>query len=458
MGLLFVGALLLSACTGSDSSDPTTSAATTAAPVCPEGSADRPSQISRLTLDGVTAETFSTTLTVPYAGLEAGPLDRPSVVRASVVTKESGAPVTFRTDTGRLLETLDEQWPTAPNQVTVYSVPGTTSCLASVYLLSTRTGTLTLTVESVGTLTTTLEVLTSPTAARNVRLDLGAQEVLAGEDLDASVTVTDVFGNRVANSVVVISVPRDGPALYLNGSNRATVLTDERGRARVQLVTVPDRGDRLAVRARGADPRCSAEFNQFGCTADQPFIGASEPASDVRERVVITQPEVVIVRPTAGTLLSAGQTFDILARTIGVESGTLVQVKLGDEVLALGSIEEEGQLSVSNILAQVAPRGVRYGLLVGALPRVAIEITVLPFGIIDAQAAGDRLTLTVATGAWPQGTPLELIRNGQPIRTSAVEAVDEPWIVEVADAPGVYLVRARSQGQVVDSPDPLVWP
>lgn len=453
-----VGALLLTACTGSDSADTPTSTATTTAPACPQGAPDRPTEISGLTLDGVTAETFATTLTVPYAGLEAGPLDRPSVVRASVVTATSGAPVTFRADTGRLLETLDETWPTAPSQVTVFSVPGTTSCVASVYLLSTRTGTLTLTVESVGSLTTTLEVLTAPTGARNVSLEIGAEEVLAGENLDATVTVTDVFGNRVANSVVIISVPKEGPALYLNGTNRATVLTDERGRARVQLVTVPDRGDRLTVRARGADPRCSAQINQFGCTVDQPFRGASEAISDVRARVDIDQPEVIIDLPEAGTRLSAGQTFDIRARTLGVASGTLAQVKLGDEVLALGSVEEEGLLSVSGIIAEVAPRGVRYGLLVGSLPRVPVDVTVVPFGIIDADSVEGRLTLTVATGAWSAGTTLQLLRNGQVVRSTEVDSSGNPWLVDLADEPGTYLVRALVADQVVDSPDSLTWP
>ena len=456
--MLLVGALLLTACTGADSTDTSSTAAPTTAPVCPQGAPDRPTEISRLTLDGVTAETFATTLTVPFAGLEAGPLDRPSVVRASVVTATSGAPVTFRADTGRVLETLDDGWPTAPSQVTVFSVPGTTSCVASVYLLSTRTGTLTLTVESIGSLTTTLEVLTSPSAARNVSLEVGAPELLAGEDLDATVTVTDVFGNRVANSVVIISVPRDGPALYLNGTNRATVLTDERGRARVQLVTVPDRGDRLTVRARGADPRCSAQINQFGCTADQPFLGASEAVSDVKTRVAIDQPEVIIDSPAAGTRLSAGQTFDIRARTLGVASGTLAQVKLGDEVLALGSVEEEGLLSVSGIIARVSPRGVRYGLLVGSLPRVVVEITVVPFGIIEARPVDDRLELTVATGAWPAGTTLQLLGNGQSIRSTEVDSSGDPWLVEIADGPGTYLVRARAGDEVVDSPDPLIWP
>jgi len=459
-GLLAAGFLVLSGCSGGSDSAPTASPTNSdpPTPVCAEGAPDRPTEISRLTLDGVTAQTFATTLTVPYAGLDSGPLDRPSVVRAAVVTAESGAPVTFRASSGRLIESLDDPWLDAPSQITVYSVPGTSSCIASVYLLSTRVGSLTLSVESEESLSTDVEVVTSPAAARNVDLELEDGPIQAGEEVEVGITVTDAFGNRVVNSAVVISVPRDGPALYLNGANRATVLTDERGRARVVLLTIADRGTRLAIRARGDNPACDAGINQFDCAANQPFAGAEPAKSNVRKQIRIRQPEVLIESPPPGLILSAGDTFDLRARTLGVESGTLAQVKLGDDVLSLGSVEDGDSLSMSNIPALLNSDGAGYGLLVGSLARVPIEITVLPFGILDAGLRGEELRLRIATGAWQVGTRIELLLNGAVIDQRTVAASGEEWFVDVENLPGVYTVRARRGDEIIAAPDPLVWP
>ena len=460
IGLVAAVSMVLAGCNGGSDSAPTDSPSNSEppTPVCAEGAPDRPTEISRLTLDGVTAQTFTTTLTVPYAGLDSGPLDRPSVVRAAVVTAESGAPVTFRASSGRLIESLDDAWPNAPSQITVYSVPGATSCIASVYLLSTRVGPLTLSVESEETLTTDVEVVTSPAAARNVTLEIKDGPIQAGEEVEVGITVTDAFGNRVVNSAVVISVPRDGPAAYLNGANRATVLTDERGRARVVLLTIADRGTRLTVRARGDNPTCDANINQFDCDANQPFAGVEPATSNVRKQIRIRQPEILIEFPPTDTIVSAGDTFDLRARTLGVESGTLAQVKLGDDVLSLGSVEDGDSLSMSNIPALLNSDGAGYGLLVGSLTRVPIEITVLPFGILDAGLRGEDLRLRIATGAWPVGTRIELLLNGAVIDRRSIATAGEEWFVDVENLPGVYTVRARNGGETIAAPDPLVWP
>ncbi len=135
-----MGLLAVASCTSTTSDDATTPPEPTPSIDCTPGAADRPTQISRLTLDGVTAETFATTLTVPFDGLEGGPLDRPSVVRAAVVTAESGAPVTFRTDTGGVIEDAAADWLSAGREITVTSTQDETGCSAAVYLFSTRTG------------------------------------------------------------------------------------------------------------------------------------------------------------------------------------------------------------------------------------------------------------------------------------------------------------------------------
>jgi hypothetical protein len=453
-GVVIVSSLLLAACTSADSGANPTTSSPSPTPVCAEGAQDRPTAISRLALDGVTAETFQTTLTVPYAGLEEGPLDRPSVIRVSVVTAESGAPVTFRSDTGRLVESLAADWLMAPSQVTVYSAPGSTACTAAVYLLGTVAGPMTLTAESADTLTAFLDVEAPPSAARDVSVSVQPRSVLAGAQIEVTVAAQDVFGNPIANSAIVIGVPRDGPAVYLNGANRATVLTDQRGRASVQLVTRPDRGSSVTIRVRGDNPVCAAEVNQYACVADQPFLGAPKARGSVKQTVEITQPAVTIETPRAGRRLSAGEAFDLRALALGVESGTLAQVKLGDAVLALGSVEEEGALSMRSITAQP---GEDYGLLVGTLARVPLKISVLPFGITDARAADDRLRFTIATGAWGAGTTLSLQRNGERIEVTTLDGSGAPWSLVVPGVIGTYTVTADEDGRQTLAPDPLVW-
>ncbi len=291
MGLALTGALALGACSPSTPDDDSGSPTGTPPVACAPGSADRPTQISRLTLDGVTADTFATTLTVPFEGLDGGPLDRPSVVRASVVTAESGAPVTFRTDNGGIIEDLGGDWLAAGREVTVASTRDEAGCSATVYLFSTQVGTSTLTVDSAGTLTTAVEVVTATAAARDLSVDIDRTEVMSGTDIDVTVTATDAFGNPVEGSSIIISVPTEAPARYLNGSNRATVLTDDDGRPQVRLLTESDRTRTFNVRVRAVKPRCTG-VNQYGCAINEPFVGARAAIADVRESVTVLAPPV----------------------------------------------------------------------------------------------------------------------------------------------------------------------
>jgi len=284
----------MASCSSTTTDDATSPPRPTPSIDCTPGAADRPTQISRLTLDGVTADTFATTLTVPFDGLAGGPLDRPSVVRAAVVTDESGSPVTFRTDTGGVIADRAADWLSAGREITVTSTQDESGCSAAVYLFGTRTGPLTLDVESDGALSTTLDVVNASAAARNLSMDVGDTEVISGEEIDITVTATDVFGNPVAGSNIVVSVPSQAPARYPNGSNRAIVLTDEDGQAQVRLLTSTNRTRTFNIRARGVDPRCTGSnpsaVNQYGCTIDEPFIGAGEPVADLRIPVTVLQP------------------------------------------------------------------------------------------------------------------------------------------------------------------------
>jgi hypothetical protein len=293
-GLVLAGSIAIASCTSPTPDGATRSPDPTPSPTCAAGADGHPTQISRLTLDGVSSDTFATTLTVPFEGLRGGSFDQPSVVRAAVVTGESGAPVTFRTDTGGLIASLEDDWLDAPGEVTVRSVKDGGECSASVYLFGTRVGPLTLRVESSDVLSTSVDVVTDSSAARTLAVDLDSTEVMSGEDISVAVTASDVFGNPVSGSAIVVSVPRDAPARYPNGSHRATVLTDDDGRAEVRLLTSAVRTRSFNVRVRGVDPRCAdvnqAEVNQYGCTADEPFPGAGDPIFDVRVNVTVVPP------------------------------------------------------------------------------------------------------------------------------------------------------------------------
>lgn len=454
VGLLTLG-LLASACTGegADSASPTE--ATTPAAPCPVGESTVPPAIRDLTFDTVTAETFRTTLTVPYAGLEGGALDQPSVVRAEVKTAVSNAPVTFRADGGRILDQLGGDWINAGDQLTVFSLTGTNVCVAGGYLFATQVGEVEFLAQGSNEERATVEVVTVPDAARNVSVRVSADAVLAGETVEAEIIVTDVFGNRVPGATVVITTPRKGPGAFFNGSRRAVVLTDERGRASVELVTFAGRGDSMTINVRGDAPACEIALNQFACAENQPVLGFAAAQAKVRARVTIRQPDVTLTAPRPGSRLSAGQRFAVQASTVGVATGTLAQLKLGDSVVALGSVDEDGSLIMRDIIAAVTSASTRYSLLVADLPRVDVDLTVLPFGITGAQSSEEGITFTVATGAWPSGTRIVLLRNDSQVSRVDVATPGSPITITVPSAPGIYQVRARSNGVTVDGERPF---
>jgi hypothetical protein len=156
------------------------------------------------------------------------------------------------------------------------------------------------------------------------------------------------------------------------------------------------------------------------------------------------------------TQFSAEQRFSLTANTAGVASGTLAQVLWGDEVLALGSVDEDGALRVVDIRARITSATKNYQLVVGSLPRQKIDITVLPFAVSEAKRQGEDLMLTIAPGAWPVGTTLIILRDGVRVTTTTVRAVGTQITVPVRNQPGFYNVRVRDSGTVVQGAAPLL--
>ena len=283
---------------------------------------------------------------------------------------------------------------------------------------------------------------------------VSADSILARETVEVEINVTDVFGNRVPGAVVVITTPRKGPGSFFNGSRRAVVLTDERGRASVELVTVAGRGNSLTINVRGDSAACESTLNQFACAEGVPVAGFPAARSKAKTVVNIRQPEVSLISPRSGTRLSAGQRFAVQASTLGVPPGTLAQLKLGDAVVALGSVESDNTLLMRDILAEPTSATRKYSLLVGDLPTLQVDLTVASFGITNARSSEDSLTFSIAAGAWPTGTRIILLRNDSQVSQTTIARPGEALTMTVPLAPGIYQVRARNGGVVVDGERP----
>jgi hypothetical protein len=232
------------------------------------------------------------------------------------------------------------------------------------------------------------------------------------------------------------------------------VLTDERGRASVELVTVGNKGNSLTINVRGDSAACDSTLNQFACAADEPVVGFPAARAKTKTTVTIRQPEVSLVAPRPGTRLSAGQRFAIQANTLGVPVGTLAQLKLGDAVVALGSVDSDNQLLMRDISAEPTSTSRRYALLVGDLPTLPIDLTVASFGITNARTSEDSLKFSIASGAWAAGTRIILLRNDSQVLQTSITRPGEPLTMTVPLAPGIYQVRARLDGIVVDGERP----
>lgn len=450
----------MSACTTTPAADPgpTSFEASTPALACPSGEMTAPPRVADLSFDDLRAQTFSTTLTVPFAGLDSGPLDRPSLVRVSVITDSSNTPVTFTARGGQFIERVTDPWQRADSQITTFSVAGETTCTASAYLLATRVGDVRVTAQGRNTESAVVSVVTNPAAARNVSLTSEVTRVRAGDTVASTASVTDAFGNPIAGVAVVITTPGDGPGRFFNGAQRAVVLTDENGQATTEIVTVSGAGSNLIINARGDLTGCAPLVNQYTCAAGEPveFFAAANKKDMLTIRV--RQPQVRILTPATGTDLSAGQTFNLTAQTAGVKRGVLAQVLWGDEVVALGSVGDGGELRVSDIPARVTAPDRQYQLVVGELPPRPIDLTVRPFNITDFAIDAGGLTFTIATGSWPAGTTIILLRDGRRAAREQVTTATNPLRITVPNRTGFYNVRVRDDGKVISGDQPVLVP
>ncbi len=452
-------ALILSvtACTSSvdpdsNSASPSPSTSTTS---CAEGDPLEPPRVFSLTFDGISADTFDTTLTVPFAGLDSGPLDRPSVVRVAVLTSTSNAPVTFSARGGQLLERLTDPWQNAGDQLTTFSVAGDSRCTASVFLLATKVGTVKVSAQGQNLEMAEAAVVTNPAAAREVSVATARSAVRAGDTVETTVRVQDAFANPISGVPVVITTPRKGPGLFFNGARRAVVLTDENGQASTELITVAGAGSSLTIKASGDLPSCDRLINQYLCVAGEPVDFFTEAQATDRVKVRVRQPKVVVTSPQEGAALSSGQVFVVNATTAGVAPGTLAQVLWGDEVVALGSVEEDGSLTASDVPARTTSGNRTYQLVVGSLPRSPLDLTVRNFNVIGAAATGQRLVLDIAPGSWPTGTTIIVLRDGKRLTSAEVGAVGSTIQLSVPNQTGFYNVRVRAAGVVVNGNQPF---
>ena len=446
---ILASAVLVAGCSGDADDAGVVTPSVSPTQACPVGQSTLPPPISNLSIDGVSAATYRTPLSVPSGGLDTPRLDGPPVVRIEVTAAESNAPVTFTALGGQVIESLDDSWVEAPDQLTVFSLPGAERCTAAVYVFATKPGTVNLAVEGATILTGALDVVVPREGARNVSLRLEETTVLAGESVQATATVSDAFGNAIPNAVVVLSTPRKGPGRFLNGATRQTLITDSRGRASIDVLAVAGRGTTLTVRAEGDDASCIVERNQYDCPIDVPVPGFTASSGRVSADVPVEQPSATLISPSAGTVLSAGEPFSVTASTTGLSAGTIAQVKLGGNVIALGSVDEDGRVSITDIVA-VENRGRSYQFVVGDLAPIPISLTVVPFGITGATRDDTALTFTVTPGAWAAGTEIGLTRDGILVSRTPVLLGEETLEITVPFAPGVYQVRVRIGGSVVE--------
>ena len=455
VGTLIAGALVLAGCGalpfGGDTSPSPSPSSTATMPTsaCAVGDSVTPPDISDLSINGVPAAQWQTPLVVPYDGLEGGTKERPSVLRVEVVTSTSGSPVTFRTTGAQIIDTLASTVP-AKGEITVFSQPGMERCVAVAYIFSTVIGEATINVQGLNSEAAKFRVITTREAARNIALDVSSNLVNAGDPVDAVVGVTDVFGNPIENASVDLVLPAKGAGLFDTGANTFTVLTDEKGRASVQVRTRAGFGTKLTVTAKGDLASCLPMENQYACKADQPvpdFEAASGPQKEV---VNLTEPKVTITSPPAGTAYSTGEVFDIAGKATGVKEGTTARLLLGDNPLGASTVKADGTFAFTNVPAQSQGSGdLGYVVIVGDLKPQPVEISVKTFTIVSFKRVSSGLKFRVTPGAWKQGTLIELTRDGAP--TTKIEVTDpgKDLYIFAPDVPGFYQVQVSTSRGIV---------
>lgn len=448
-----LAAMSLSACgvfgSSGSSPSPTVTTPTMPAAACAEGDSVTPPDIADFTLNGVPAAQFITPLVVPYNGLSGGSDGQPSILRLEVVTSASGAPVRFRASGAQLLSSLTDDTLGEP-EVTVFSEAGAERCVASAYLFSTAVGPAKVVVEGLNSAEATFNVITTREASRNVSLSLSAGTVNAGSSIDAVVSVTDVFGNPIENASVDLSLPAKGPGVFVTGANTFTVLTDPKGRASVEIQTRANKGGTLKVTAKGDLAACQPLANQYTCDADQPVPGFAAASGPQSRSITITAPSVTITKPSPGTAYSTGELFDVQGTTKGVKEGTTVRLVAGDGPAGASTVKANGTFTFRDVLAQTGGSGdLGYVVYVGELKPVPLDIRVKTFSIVSYKRVEAGLKFRVAAGAWPNGTIIELTRDGKGVSKLEVTESGKDVYLLAPDTPGFYQVQVDTNRGIV---------
>lgn len=448
-----LAAMSLSACgvfgSSGSSPSPTVTTPTMPAAACAEGDSVTPPDIADFTLNGVPAAQFITSLVVPYNGLSGGSDGQPSILRLEVVTSASGAPVRFRASGAQLLSSLTDDTLGEP-EVTVFSEAGAERCVASAYLFSTAVGKAKVVVEGLNSAEATFNVITTREASRNVSLSLSAGTVNAGSSIDAVVSITDVFGNPIENASVDLSLPAKGPGVFVTGANTFTVLTDPKGRASVEIQTRANKGGTLKVTAKGDLAACQPLANQYTCDADQPVPGFAAASGPQSRSITITAPSVTITKPSPGTAYSTGELFDVQGTTKGVKEGTTVRLVAGDGPAGASTVKANGTFTFRDVLAQTGGSGdLGYVVYVGELKPVPLDIRVKTFSIVSYKRVEAGLKFRVAAGAWPNGTIIELTRDGKGVSKLEVTESGKDVYLLAPDTPGFYQVQVDTSRGIV---------
>lgn len=436
---------------GSSSPSPSPSTSSDSMPpsACAQGDSVTPPEIADFTANGTPVAQMTTPLVVPYNGLQGGTEAQPSVFRLEVVTTTSGSPVRFRATGAQLLTSLTDDTLGEP-EVTVFSEAGPERCTAVAYLFSTVVGPANVYVEGLDSATAVFNVVTVREAARDVGLALSATSVDAGESVDAVVTVTDAFRNPIENASVDLSLPAKGPGVFVTGANTFTVLTDPKGRASVEIQTRANKGGTLKVTAKGDLAACQPMANQYECLVDQPVPGFAPASGPQRKTVTITEPGAAVTRPTPGTAYSTGELFDIQGTSKGVKEGTTVRLVSGDAPAGASTVKADGTFAFKDVLATTGGSGdLGYVVYVGDLKPIPLDIRVKLFSIVSFKRVEAGLKFRVAAGAWPNGTIIELTRDGKAVTKLEVTSSGQDVYMLAPDTPGFYQVQVQTDRGIV---------
>jgi hypothetical protein len=447
-------AALAAGCSAPPVPAPTTSGGSTTAVSCPRGAANEPPEIDGLRLESGSAVVDPVSLPELVVPFTASSAVGSSLLRISVSTSTLGAPVTFSTTAGHVVERDSESWLLAPSAITVFSAAEADgSCRASAYLAVTKTGRARVTVSAKNTKTFAARVITVPEAARTVAMTLPRTRVLAGARITGNVAVRDGFGNPVLGMPVIVTV--SGPGRVLPRGTTTTVTTDPRGRASFELGTAKDADGDITVTARLEWGGCATTvadgaavgIAQVECPADVPVPGFVAGVREVVATVPVVRPNATLISPAADTELTQGEPFEVIARTDGIAPGTPATIELGEATVATGTVAAgaegsvEGTVTVS-VIADLDPLGGGYRLLVADTEPVIVPVEVRPFAITLITRERNLLVMAALPGALPAGTPVRLLRGDTEVAVTPVDVPGVPVTFAVALRPGRYNIAA----------------